>query len=517
MRLLTATLASALLVPAALTLPIAAQAQDLVMGVSAQSAGQLDPHVSTRTEDKIVFAMIFNGLVRFAPGSMSSDAIEPDLAESWETSADGLVWTFNLRKGVQFHGGYGELTAEDVVYSLNRAGDPDRSSVSSDYAAFESVEAVDDHTVRIVLSKGIPSLLGVVANYHGGNIVSARAAEELGEGFATNPVGTGPFAFEELAEGQYTRLVAHKDYFRGAPKIDRITFRYISASSARDLAFQTGELHMSEGTREDRWVSSMVASGDGEVDVFEPGELRTLHVNTSKAPFDDIRVRQALAHAINRDELVAFAGNSVSRGNEAPVPDGYIGHNPTVTFLPHDPDRARELLAEAGHPDGVTVKIAITERESLFGPMQVIQAQLAKVGINLEFDVMEHSAWHAAIRDDVSPLVLYGAARFPVADTYLTQFYHSDSIVKTPKAVTNFSHCDVADEQIVAARSEPDFDRQLELWGEAQQLLVTEVCSIPIFELLQVWARAPEVSLGYELEGSLSLGPVITERTTLAE
>ncbi|MEO1732783.1 MAG: ABC transporter substrate-binding protein [Pseudomonadota bacterium] len=516
MKLFTTTVAAALLATSALTLPTPVQAQELTMAVAAQSAGQLDPHVSTRTEDKVIFAMIFNGLVRFAPGSMSSDAIEPDLADSWEVSEDGLVWTFTLRKGVQFHGGYGELTAADVVYSLSRAADPDRSSVASDYKAFKAVEALDDYTVRITLSEGIPSLLGVVANYHGGNIVSARAAEELGESFATNPVGTGPFAFDDLAEGQFVRLTAHQGYFRGAPKLDTITIRYMAASSARDLAFQTGELHIIEGEREDRWVANTTASGNAKVDVFEPGELRTLHVNTMAKPFDDIRVRQALAHAINRDELVAFAGNLVARGNEAPVPDGYIGHEPDIDFLPYDQDRARALLAEAGYPNGVTVPIAITERSSLFGPMQVIQAQLSQVGINLEFDVMEHSAWHAAIRDDVSPLVLYGAARFPVADTYLTQFYHSDSIVKTPTAVTNFSHCSLADQQIVAARSEPNPEKQQELWSEAQQLLVTEVCSIPLFELLQVWARAPEVDLGYELEGALSLGPIITEKTTLS-
>lgn len=517
MKIFTSTVAAALLASSALTLPSLAQAQELRMAVAAQSAGQLDPHVSTKTEDKIVFGMIFNGLVRFAPGSMSSDAIQPDLAESWTSSDDGLIWEFKLRQGVQFHGGYGELTAADVVYSLNRAADENRSSVSSDYKAFESVEAVDDYTVRITLSEAIPSLLGVVANYHGGNIVSMKAAVELGDRFQSNPIGTGPFAFSQLADGQFVELEAHPEYFRGAPEIEKLVIRYMSATSARDLAFQTGELHMIEGDREDRWVDAMAASGEGTVDVFGPGELRTLHVNTAMEPFDDILVRQALAHAINREELVAFAGAKVARGNEAPVPEGYIGHEPDIDFLPYDQARARELLAEAGYPDGITIKVAITERASLFGPMQVIQAQLSQVGINIEFDVMEHSAWHAAIRDDVSPLVLYGAARFPVADTYLTQFYHSASIVKTPTAVTNFSHCDMADSQIEGARSEPDPARQQALWSEAQQILVDNVCSVPLFELLQVWARAPEVDLGYDLKGSLSLGPVITEATTISE
>ena len=501
----------------ALLLATGAAAQELTLATNASNAGPLDPHVSTTTHDKIVFGMMFNGLVRFAPGSMTADSLEPDLAESWERSEDGLVWTFHLREGVQFHRGYGTLTADDVVYSLTRAGDPEQSAVSSDYASFESVEALDDHTVRITLLEGVPSLLGLVANYHGGNIVSAAAAEELGDGFRTAPVGTGPFAFDELSEGQYLRMVAHDDYFRGRPQIDTISYRYIPATSARELAFRNGELHAFVGTREDRWVNRMRDGEAAVVDVFEPGELRTLHLNASMEPFDDIRVRQAVAHAINRDELVAFMGPSVARRNDAPVPAGYLGHAAGMEALPYDPDRARALLAEAGLPDGFSTTVHITERTALLTPMEVIQAQLAQVGIDIELEVVEHSAWHAAIRDNVSAMVLYGAARFPVADTYLTQFYHSNSIVGTPTAVTNFSHCTVADDEITAARSEPDPARQLELWETAQRAIVEDVCAIPLFELLQVWARAPDLNYGFDLTGSLSLGPVITEQATLGE
>ncbi|MEQ9112382.1 MAG: ABC transporter substrate-binding protein [Rhodospirillaceae bacterium] len=111
-----------------------AVSEEVTLGINAASVTQLDPHVSTKLGDKIVFGMMFNGLVRFAPGSMSADEIEPDLAESWTRSDDGLTWTFKLKQGVQFHGGYGELTAEDVVYSIERAADPDRSGVAPDYA-----------------------------------------------------------------------------------------------------------------------------------------------------------------------------------------------------------------------------------------------------------------------------------------------------------------------------------------------------------------------------------------------
>lgn len=494
-----------------------AQAADLIMATGASSAGQLDPHISTKSQDKVVFGMMFNGLVRFKPGTMASSSIEPDLAESWTSSDDGLVWTFKIRKGVQFHGGYGELTAADVVYSLKRAGDPNRSSVSSDYSEVASIEALDDYTVQITLAKAVPSLLGIVANYHGGNIVSKKAAEEMGDNFKAHPIGTGPFEFNELISGQYLKMDAHDEYYLGKPKLDGVTLRYIKSASARELAFKNGELDIFLGTREDRWVKRMKESGVAKIDVFEPGELRTLHINTTLPPFDDIKVRQAVSYAINRPELVAFVGASVARPNEAPVPDGYLGHASQIPGLPHDLEKAKALLAEAGFPEGFSTKVYITERTALLAPMQIIQAQLAKVGIKLELEVVEHSAWHAAIRDDVSSMVLYGAARFPVADTYLTQFYHSKSTVKTPTAVTNFSHCAVADAQIDQARSEADRGKQMELWGMAQQKIVDQVCSIPLFELLQVWARSPKIDYGFGLYGALSLGPVINEQTTKAE
>ena len=494
----------------------ATQAKELSIGMSAASAGPLDPHVSTATGDKIAFAMMFNGLVRFKPGTMNPADIEPDLAESWTTSDDGLVWTFTLREGVKFHGDYGTMTADDVVFSLQRAADPARSSVSSDYSAFKEIKALDARTVQITLSQPIPSVLGVLANYHGGNIVSKAAVEALGEGFKSNPVGTGPFAFAEAADGEFVRLTPNADYFRGAPKLDGVVYRFIPSGSARDLAFQNGELDLYYGTREDRWVER-VREGGTQVDVFEPGEMRTLHLNKSIAPLDDIRVRQAVAHAINRDELVQFAGKLVARPASSVVPVGYLGYTENAGAIPHDLDRAKALLAEAGFPDGVTIKVAITESVDLNNAMQVVQAQLAKAGIKVELEVMEHRAWHAAIRDNVSSLVIYGAARFPVADTYLTQFYDSASIVKTPTAVTNFSHCDVADEEIRAARSETDPAEQKRLWEVAQQKIIADVCSVPLFELLQVWARSPKVDYGYEMQGAIWGGPAIDEKTTLAE
>ena len=148
---------------------------------------------------------------------------------------------------------------------------------------------------------------------------------------------------------------------------------------------------------------------------------------------------------------------------------------------------------------------------------QVFQAQLKRAGINLDLQVVEHATYHAQIRQDLSPMVYYSAARFPIADVTLTQFFHSRSIVKTPTAVTNFSHCNVADKEIDDARTETDPQKQIALWQEAQRKIIAAVCAVPAFETLLVFAHHDDLDYGYKLDASLSLGPLITEATSFKQ
>ncbi len=513
-RFRVALLATAL----ALGLPVAANAQQgstLRVGMAAQDVGRLDPHFAASTIDRVVVAWMFNGLVRFKPGSINPADIEPDLAERWESSADGKTWTFHLRRGVQFHGGFGELTADDVVFSLRKAANAQSSAFSADFRAFETIEAVDPYTVRIVLRENVPSLLGILTNYSGGYIVSRRAVEQRGDAFTRSPVGTGPFALQGVTPNQSAELEAHQGYFRGRPQIGRISYRFIPSDASRDLAFQNRELDLNYGRAQQTWVNRTKQVPNTVVDVFEPGELAILHLNTAQPPFNDKRVRQALAHAVNRAELVRWRGEDVSREGQSLVPRGYLGFTSDVGLLPHDPVRARALLAEAGHPNGLTVRVVHTQLPEMLSAMQVIQQQLRRAGITLDLQVVEHATFHQQIRQDLSPMVYYAAARFPIADIYLSQFFHGRSIVKTPTAVTNFSHCNQADAQIDAARVSVNQQEQLRLWAEAQKMLVGEVCGVPLIETLLVFARRDNLDYGYELRGSMSLGPLITEQTRL--
>lgn len=494
-----------------------AQQTTLNIGMASADAGKLDPHIATTTPDKGLLHWMFNGLVRIKPGEASPAFIEPDIAKSWTTSDDGLTWVFTLREDVQCHGDYGNLDAADVVFSLNRAADPDQSSFSGDFAAFQSIEATGDYEVTITLANSIPSLLGMLVPYHGGNIVCQDAVEALGEGFERTPVGTGPFMFEEYQPQQYVKLVANPEYFRGEPEIKEIFYRYIPSDASRDLAFQSGEIDMIYGRQDQTWVERIRELPGTTVAIMSPGEMSVISLNKSMPPLDNLLVRQAVAHAMDRNTMVAFKGADVTLPAVSVVPEGYLGFTDDVTTYEFSVDKAKELLAEAGYPDGVTLTAVHTSLPGMLSTMEAVQSLLRDANINLEIEVVEHATFHQKIREDLSQVTHYSAARFPVADTYLTQFFHSDAIPLKPNAVTNFSHCDVADEEITMARTEPDPQKQLELWATAQQKIADAVCAVPIYQNLQLWAWKDTLDLGIEVNGSLNLSPAITEIAKFTE
>jgi peptide/nickel transport system substrate-binding protein len=504
---------AALALAAFLAGPAAAQKRSLVIGMGSADAGKLDPHIASTTPDKGLLQYIFNGLVRMKPGQISPDTIEPDLAESWSSNPDGTEWAFHIRHGVQCHWNYGEFTAEDAAYSIKRAANKATSSYSNDFSGIVSADVVDPYTLKITLRNPVAGFLGYVANLNGGNVVCKKAAEEMGDGFSKKPIGTGPFMFGEYQPQQYVRLVANKLYFRGAPMLDEITYRYIPSDASRDLAFQSGELDMIYGKQDQSWVDRTKQMPGVKVLAMEPGELSTLFLNTAQKPLDDIRVREAIAYGVDRKAIVAFKGSGTSREAVSVVPSGYLGTEESAPLFPYDPAKAKELLKEAGYPDGVTVKTIHTTLTGMETFIEAVQAQLKKIGVNLDIELVEHATYHAQIRKDLSPLVHYQAARFPVADVYLTQFYDSASTVGAPKAVTNFSHCNVADDEIRAARVATDPAKQKELWKSAQEKIIKAVCGVPVYEQLQLWAWKDNLDLGYDLKGSLNLAPPITEKT----
>lgn len=474
--------------------------------------------------------MVFNGLVRYQPGN--SAVIEPDLATEIpepEMTADGKqTWTFQLRQGVMCHPGpqtesY-ELTADDVVYSLQKSATTERSAYAGEYAGM-TFEKVDTYTVRITLDRPLsPTLfLPKVANYSGGFIVCAQAVEAMGdEAFKTHPVGTGPFMFQEYTPQTAIKLVAFDQYFRGAPKLAGVELRFMPDVSSRELGLQAGDLDVAEGLIEAQWVERINASGNLRADVFGVGEVSFLNINITKPPFDNPLVRQAIAYAISRDDHVALFNEPVAEPVYSVVPAQLLPGGLTReeaeergVLFEQDIEKAKQLLAEADYPDGFSIDLITSEMPTYRRNYEVLQAELAEIGIQVNLNVVAHATMHEQIRQDVNPIVIYVAWR-PNADAFLTRFFHSDSIIMTGKAPdTNFSHYDKIDDLIEQARYETDPDRQEELWKQANEQVLRDVAAYPLLFTNQVYARSTAVDYGHELVSSLALYPQITELTTI--
>src|SRR5215218_612364 len=288
-RLLFLAVAALLLAMPLIGLTRPASAQDrptFRFGTNAADLSTLDPHFASGTQDRTVVDMIFNGLVRFKPGDAS--VIEPDLATAVPEpvmEADKQTWTFTLRDNVMCHPWQGgesyALTADDVVYSLQKSANADTSGYAADYAGM-TVAKVDDKTVKITMDSPLsPTLfLPKVANYNGGFIVCSKAVEALGlEGFKTQPVGTGPFMFSSYTPQTSVSLVANDAYFRGAPKLAGVDIMYMPDSSSRELALQDGSLDAASGLNEAQWVDRINSEGTIKADVFGPGEVAFVNLN----------------------------------------------------------------------------------------------------------------------------------------------------------------------------------------------------------------------------------------------
>ncbi|GIV77223.1 ABC transporter substrate-binding protein [Litorilinea aerophila] len=507
----------------------AAEAPLLRFGINAADLGTLDPHFASSTNDRTVVSMIFNGLVRYKPGE--APEMEPDLATAIPEPeiVDGKqVWTFELRQGVMCHPSpeteaY-ELTADDVVYSLTKSANPDRSAYAGEYTGM-TVEKVDDYTVRITLDQPLSPVLFLpkVADYAGGFIVCSKAVEALGdEAIKTHPVGTGPFMFDSYTPQDRVRLVANPDYFRGQPKLGAVEVRYMPDISSRELGLKAGELDVISGLDEAQWIEDVNSDPNLQVDVFGVGEVATIHFNTTVPPLDNPDVRKAIAYALNRDEFLALFGPGVAENVYSPVPAQFMPGGLTKEEVEalgldysYNPEKARELLAQAGLADGFSLSVVSSEMPAYRKIYESMQAQLAAVGINLQVDIVDHSTMHTKIREDVNPIVVYVAFR-PNADVYLTRFFHSDSIVVTgAKPDTNFSHYDKIDDLIEAARVETDPDKQIELWKQAQIQILEDMVAHTLMYQNQVYARNTAVDYGHPLKAVLNLNPQITEQTQI--
>ncbi|MEL6800130.1 MAG: ABC transporter substrate-binding protein [Pseudomonadota bacterium] len=361
-----------------------AQQTDITIGMQLEPPN-LDPTGGAAAAiDEVVYANVFEGLTRY----QADGSIAPALAESWEISDDGLEYTFTLRAGVTFHDGTA-FTAEDVKFSLDRARAEDSTNAQKAlFAGIAEVEVVDDTTVKVTLSAPNGAFL---TNLAWGDAV--MVAPESVETLATNPVGTGPFKFSEWVQGDRVELVVNPDYWGEAPALTAATFKFISDPTAAFAAMMAGDIDAFPGYPAPETLAQFEADPRFKLLIGSTEGETILSTNNQSEALSDVRVRKALAHAINRQEII----DGAMFGYGTPIGTHFAPHNPDYVDLTaqsaYDPELAKSLLAEAGYGDGLTLTLKLPPPSYARRGGEIIAAQLRQVGIETEISNLEWAQW----------------------------------------------------------------------------------------------------------------------------
>ncbi|MEM9794863.1 MAG: ABC transporter substrate-binding protein [Pseudomonadota bacterium] len=362
---------------------VTAQQTDITIGMQLEPPN-LDPTGGAAAAiDEVVYANLFEGLTRFGPDG----TILPALASDWSVSDDGTVWTFTLNAGVTFHDG-SAMDADDVVFSLDRArADESTNAQKALFEGIASVEAVDPSTVRITLTAPNGNL---PFNLAWGDAVIV--APETAETNATNPVGTGPFRFGEWVQGDRVELVANPDYWGEAPALQAAKFKFISDPNAAFAAMMAGDLDAFPNFPAPETLANFEADPRFDVIVGSTEGETILAMNNGADALSDPKVREAIAHAIDRQAII----DGAMFGYGTPIGTHFAPHNPDYVDLtarsPHDPDRARALLEEAGATD-LTLRLMLPPPAYARRGGEIIASQLRAVGVDTEIQNLEWAQW----------------------------------------------------------------------------------------------------------------------------
>src|SRR5205807_1306256 len=307
---------------------------------------QIDPAKTTIGDEYVYVHLVFNGLSRIDPDM----SVKPDLAESWTASDDLKTWTFKLRQGVKFHHGR-VLDSEDVVATVKRILDPATGSrARTNLTMVESVEAVDPLTVRFKLNESYAGFADVFADRQMRIVPKDKLAE-----LSTQPIGTGPFVFKSWSPGDRLELTKNPDYFeKGMPKLDGVTLRIIPESAARIAALESGAIDIVWSMpyeSVDKFKNHPTVRADGISTPTWDGVI----LNNDRPPFNDVRVRKALALTIDKAAIVELALFGQGEPTFSPIPPSHPYFNKSLPMPAPDIAQAKKLLAEAGYPNGFDV------------------------------------------------------------------------------------------------------------------------------------------------------------------
>ncbi|MFS0820623.1 ABC transporter substrate-binding protein [Bacillus sp. 1P02SD] len=460
----------------------------LIYGRGADTTS-LDPGVVTDGESLKVTENIFDTLLDYEE---ETTEVKPALATEWTISDDSLEYTFTLKEGVKFHDGT-DFNADAVVYNFERwmSGGTDGAFVY--YAAMfggfkddeghviKSVEAVDDYTVKFTLKRPQAPFLNNLAMGPFG-IASPTAIEEQGDKFGENPVGTGPFVFKEWKRNDTITLERNEDYWAGAPKLEKVIFRVIPDNSARLTALKTGEIDLMDGVNPSD-VSQIESDSALQV-LLRPGmNIGYFGFNTEMEPFNNPTVRQALNYAVDKQSIIDtfYAGNADPAVN--PYPSFMPGYNDEIEGYAYDLDKAKELLAEAGYPDGFKMELwtFTNPRDYMPEPQKIaeaIQADFAKIGVEVEIVTYDWTTFLEKVQNGEAQSYLAGwIGDNGDPDNFLYVLLDQDSI--DGNNYSRYANQELHD-LLIAAQTETDDAKRNDMYKQAQEIIHTDAPWIPI-------------------------------------
>lgn len=464
---------------------------DIVIGTGSDIVST-DPHKQNDTASKRALTMLYDTLIMI---DKDGSTFLPGLAEKWEVVSD-TEYVFHLRKGVKFHNG-DEMKASDVKFTLERCAESPKSRIAVD--SVKEVTVVDDYTVKVTTDKPFAPFLFNMASYNVG-ILNEKYTKEQGDNFQKAPIGTGPMKFKSWVPNDKFEAVRNDDYWNGKPITTSITIRVIPEATSKTIALETGEVDFVDG----------VASVDNErvkknadlktVDQVQ-GAVTYIGMNYLQKPLDDLRVRKALAYAVNRDDIIDVVLEGYGEKINTVFPTMMPGYNADVKGYEYDVEKAKALLTEAGFPNGFTIEMATSgdERNRI---AQLVQANYAEVGVNLDIQLLEWGAYLEYVGGDNHKMFILGWSNPYNPDGNMYDTFHKDR-----PATTNRTHYknDEVSALIEKARTELDWAKREPMYKQLQEMVMEDPVWIPLF------VKKSVIAMNKNLEG-VELEPIDTYR-----
>lgn len=448
--------------------------RDTLVVAQGSDAKTLDPHMTNDQPSSRVAAQIYSQLVTVDENM----DIVPDLAESW-TKIDNNTTQFKLRQGVKFHNGE-ELTAADVKFTLERM--IDSPTVAHIAGTIQSIDVVDDYTVNVITKQPFGPLLHHLT-HTASSILNEEAVTAAGDNYGQHPIGTGPYKFVSWTAGDTINLSVNNDYYGGAQQIPNVKFRNIIEGTNRTIALETGEADIAYDIEP---IDRDTVRNNDNLHLIEGESLSVAYFgfNTTRPPFDNAKVRQAVAYAINSQDIIDAVVLGAGKPINSSISPQVFGYTTEAQKYEPDLEKARKLMQEAGYTEGFKTSIWTNDNPVRVQIAQVLQAQLRQIGIDMSIEVVEWGAFlDGTSRGEHDTYILGWVSVTGDADYGLFPLFHSST--HGGGGNRSFYSSAKMDGMLEAARQSVNLDERKALYSDIQVILQQELPHFPIYVQMQ--------------------------------